>query len=163
MKKYVRQTVGDEYNVPTIAVLRSPEEVDTFDFPARCCIKPTHASTHVMPARQRRAHRPRAHQEMVCDELLPLRARAELPLAEAEGDRRAADLRHHQRRGLQDLLLARRAQVREVDIDRYTNHTRKFFDTEWNEQDFSITLSARVGCVAEARHARRNARRWRGR
>ncbi len=113
VKDYVRQTIGEKYNVPTIAVLRSPGEVDSFDFPARCAIKPTHASTHVLPARQRRAHRPRAHQEVVCAELLPLGARAQLPLAAAEGDRRAADLRHHECRGLQDLLLARHAQVRD--------------------------------------------------
>src|SRR4030095_13228657 len=26
----------------------------------------------------------------------------------------------------------------QVDLDRYIRHTRKFFDVDWNEQDFSI-------------------------
>ena len=45
VKDYVRQTIGEKYNVPTIAVLRSPAEVDSFDFPARC------ASSRLTPAR----------------------------------------------------------------------------------------------------------------
>src|SRR4051812_11969751 len=48
VKQYVREIVGDEHNVPTLGVLRSPEDVDAFDFPARCCIKPTQASAQVI-------------------------------------------------------------------------------------------------------------------
>lgn len=44
VKHYVRDTVGDRYNVGTLAVLRSPEEAAAYAFPADCCIKPTHAS-----------------------------------------------------------------------------------------------------------------------
>jgi hypothetical protein len=44
VKIYVRGTVGDRYNVPTLAVLRSAEEAATYPFPADCVIKPTHAS-----------------------------------------------------------------------------------------------------------------------
>ncbi len=46
VKLYVKAKVGDEYNVPTIGILRSLDEVDTFEFPERCCIKPTHSSGH---------------------------------------------------------------------------------------------------------------------
>ena len=44
LKIYVKAKVGDNFNVPTISILHSPLEVDTFIFPNRCCIKPTHAS-----------------------------------------------------------------------------------------------------------------------
>jgi hypothetical protein len=44
VKVYVRGTVGDRYNVPTLAVLRSFEEAATYAFPADCCIKATHGS-----------------------------------------------------------------------------------------------------------------------
>lgn len=44
VKLYVKAVVGDQYNVPTIDVLRSVEAVDSYDFPAACCIKATHAS-----------------------------------------------------------------------------------------------------------------------
>ena len=44
VKEYVRETIGEQYNVPTLAVLHTPAEVDAYEFPANCCIKPTHAS-----------------------------------------------------------------------------------------------------------------------
>ncbi|WP_220229239.1 ATP-grasp fold amidoligase family protein [Flavimaribacter sediminis] len=48
VKLYIKATIGDEYNVPTLKVLKSPEEVDTYDFPSVCCIKPTHSSGFVV-------------------------------------------------------------------------------------------------------------------
>ena len=44
VKLYVTGTVGDRHNVPTLAVLRSPEEAAHYVFPQDCCIKATHAS-----------------------------------------------------------------------------------------------------------------------
>jgi hypothetical protein len=44
VKVYIKSTVGDQYNVPTIAILKKNNEVDNYDFPQACCIKPTHAS-----------------------------------------------------------------------------------------------------------------------
>lgn len=43
-KGFIARIAGDQYNIPTLAVLRSKEEVATHVFPARCCIKPTHMS-----------------------------------------------------------------------------------------------------------------------
>ncbi len=42
VKLFVKAMAGDEFNVPTIAVLRNPSEVRSFVFPDRCCIKATH-------------------------------------------------------------------------------------------------------------------------
>ena len=33
---------------------------------------------------------------------------------------------------------ALRTRIIQVDVDRYIDHKRKFFDTDWNELDFSI-------------------------
>jgi TupA-like ATPgrasp len=44
VKLFVKAMAGDEFNVPTIAVLRNPSEARSFVFPDRCCIKPTHGS-----------------------------------------------------------------------------------------------------------------------
>lgn len=43
-KLFIAATIGPEYPVPTLAVLKSPEEIDAYDFPDNCCIKPTHSS-----------------------------------------------------------------------------------------------------------------------
>jgi hypothetical protein len=40
--------VGNAYNVPTFAVLKSPEDVQEYEFPASCCIKPTHGCGQVI-------------------------------------------------------------------------------------------------------------------
>ncbi len=48
VKRYIASTVGDEFNIPTIAILRSPEEACSFDYPETCFIKPTHMSGEVI-------------------------------------------------------------------------------------------------------------------
>lgn len=44
MKLYIKAKVGDEYNVPTLGILKSAREVDDYPFPEHCFIKPTHSS-----------------------------------------------------------------------------------------------------------------------
>ena len=44
VKSFIKSVVGDRYNVPTIAILNSFNQIDSYDFPSSCCIKPTHAS-----------------------------------------------------------------------------------------------------------------------
>jgi hypothetical protein len=48
VKLYVAGVIGDAYNVPILSVLRTAEEIERYDFPTRCCIKPTHASGTVL-------------------------------------------------------------------------------------------------------------------
>jgi len=48
LKIYVRAMTDEKYNVPTIRVLASDEEIDDYDFPSNCCIKPTHLSGAVI-------------------------------------------------------------------------------------------------------------------
>lgn len=48
VKIYIKAEVGDEYNIPTIGVLKNENDVDSFIFPANCCIKPTHSCGHVI-------------------------------------------------------------------------------------------------------------------
>jgi TupA-like ATPgrasp len=48
VKLYIKAVVGDEYNVPTLAVLRSIDEVRAYPFPSQCCIKATHSCGKVI-------------------------------------------------------------------------------------------------------------------
>lgn len=43
-KAYVAERVGAEHTVPTLAILRTPEEVRSFDYPEVCVVKATHSS-----------------------------------------------------------------------------------------------------------------------
>lgn len=46
VKDFVRERIGQAYVVPTLAVLRSAEDVDSYEFPRVCVAKPTHMSGH---------------------------------------------------------------------------------------------------------------------
>ena len=48
VKEYVVETTGRDLAVPTLAVLRSASDVDAFEFPERCVIKPTHSSGQII-------------------------------------------------------------------------------------------------------------------
>lgn len=48
VKDYIREKVGAEFNIPTIAVLRSLDEARAYAYPDRCVIKSTHACGHVI-------------------------------------------------------------------------------------------------------------------
>lgn len=48
VKRYIGETLGDQYNVPTIAVLRTAEEAISYEYPERCVIKPTHMSAQII-------------------------------------------------------------------------------------------------------------------
>jgi len=138
VKQFVKEQLGDEYNVPTIAVLRSAAEVDVFDFPADCCIKPTHASGQVIlrtngsPVDRERIKRwfgidyYRSGREWNYRGLDPKVIVEPLIF----GATNVEDFKIFCFRGEPRLI--------QVDIDRHIDHTRKFFDVEWNEQDFSI-------------------------
>lgn len=45
VKTFIKSVVGDEFNVPTLKILKSIEEVKQYKFPQDCFIKPTHSST----------------------------------------------------------------------------------------------------------------------
>jgi hypothetical protein len=43
-KAYLARFVPVQHIVPTLAILRTPAEIDAYDFPRPCFVKPTHAS-----------------------------------------------------------------------------------------------------------------------
>jgi len=138
VKIFIKATIGDEYNIPTLAVLRSPGEVGHFDFPDRCIIKPTHASAqyilrrHGEPVDRERIrgwfslNYYRSGRELNYKMLRP-KVIVE-PLAFDDGD--LTDFRFFCVNGEPKLI--------QLDMDRHTRHTRKILDTEWREQDFCI-------------------------
>jgi len=138
VKTFIKATIGDEYNIPTLAVLRTPAEVERFDFPDRCIIKPTHASAQYI---LRRNGEPvdrarirswfalnyyRAGRELNYKTLRP-KVIVE-PLVFDDGD--LTDFRFFCVHGEPKLI--------QLDMDRHTRHTRKILDTEWREQDYGI-------------------------
>jgi hypothetical protein len=138
VKQFVKAVVGDEFNVPTHAVLRGLAEVDAFDFPPQCCIKPTHASAQVILRRDGepvdRERIKRWFSINYYDFGRERNYRRLKPKVIVEplifGATNVEDFKIFCFKGEPRII--------QVDVDRHTNHTRKYFDTGWNELDFSI-------------------------
>jgi hypothetical protein len=138
VKWYVRAIVGDRYNVPTIDVITSPQQVDTYRFPASCCIKPTHVSGHVVFRRDGEAiDRERIKGWFGVDYYKVNREanyRFLRPKIIVEplifGSSNVEDYKIFCVNGIPKLI--------QVDVDRHTAHKRKYFDASWRELDFSI-------------------------
>jgi hypothetical protein len=138
VKSYVRQKAGDRYVVPTLALLRTADEVDEFPFPRDCCIKPTHASGELVLRKD--------------GEPMDLeRIRGWFSLNYYLKSREPHYLRLTPKVIVEPLIFGPDAiddykifcfegcpRIIQVDVDRFTDHKRKFFDTSWNELDFSI-------------------------
>lgn len=138
VKTYVKAVVGDAYNVPTLAVLRSPADVEHFTFPDSCCIKPTHVSGQVI-FRQGACHididriigwfglsHYRKSRERNYKTLRP-KVIVE-PILFNQPD--ITDYRFFCYRGEVRLI--------SLDIGKYSNYTRAFYDPDWNVQPFSL-------------------------
>ncbi|MBK8508485.1 MAG: hypothetical protein IPL51_07470 [Candidatus Competibacteraceae bacterium] len=139
LKLFVSASLGDQYNVPTLDVIRDIKALDTYAFPPTCCIKPTHASGEVII---RRNNEPldmerikswfKLNYYLVTREanykLLKPKIIVEPLIFQGE---RIEDYKFLCYQGQPKLVW--------VDIDRYTQHKRKVFDCAWNELNFSIT------------------------
>ena len=140
VKVYVKAIVGDKYNVETIKVLRSKTDVDNYEFPTRCCIKPTHASGRFIIRRN--------------GENLPI-----------EEIKQWLDINYYhdsQERNYKNLIpkiiveplvfdseniedfkffcYFGKVKFIQIDLNRNSNHTRKFYTIDWNPLDFTINF-----------------------
>jgi hypothetical protein len=138
VKQYVKAVVGDQHNVPTLAVLRTAAEVDAYAFPARCCIKPTHASARVI---LRRNGEPIDRDEIKrWFALNYYRAGREINYRLLNPKVIVEPLIFDSTNVDDYKVFCYRGEPRfvQLDFDRHSNHTRKIFDTRWKEQDWSI-------------------------
>lgn len=139
VKLYVKAVAGDQFNVPTLKVLQSIEEARSYEFPADCCIKPTHMSGQVILRRNGTAidfaemerwltssYYSRTARELNYKTLKPKVIVEPLVF----GDSNPTDYKVFCYKGKPKLI--------QLDLDRYIEHTEKFFDPAWNEMPFSI-------------------------
>jgi hypothetical protein len=138
LKIYVKAIAGDRYNVPTIDVIRNAEVAESYNFPADCCIKPTHASGKVI---LRRSHEPIDRAEI----------RSWFSLNYYRNGREA-NYKTLRPKVIIEPLVFDNADIEDyrffcldgdvklifMDIGKYTDYTRLVLDPDWNPKDFSI-------------------------
>lgn len=138
VKDYVRAKVGEKYNVPTLAIFYSFEELKEFDFPENCCIKPTQASQAVILRKNNEAinveqtaewfklnyykkTRERNYKYLVPKVIVE-------PLIFNSTD--LMDYRFYCYKGKVKLIC--------IDVGKFTSYQRVFYSKEWVKQDFSL-------------------------
>lgn len=138
VKDYVRAKVGEKYNVPTIAVFNSFEELRAFEFPENCCIKPTQASQAVILRKDNekidieqtqfwfdlnyyKRTRERNYKYLVPKVIVE-------PLVFNSTD--LIDYRFFCYKGKVKLVC--------IDIGKFSGYQRVFYSKDWQKQDFSL-------------------------
>jgi hypothetical protein len=139
VKLYVRATVGEAHNVPTLAVLRSLEECRHYEFPRRCVIKPTHMSGTVILRRNgepvdlgliERWFATNLYVESRESNYQHLAPKIIVEPFVFENDN-PSDYKIFCADGRPGLI--------QVDSDRHSRHVRSFYDVQWRRQPFSMT------------------------
>lgn len=139
VKLYVKAVAGNQFNVPTLKILHSIQEVNAYQFPTDCCIKPTHMSGKVILRKKnspinygeingwlKKKYYSHTNREANYKTLKPKVIVEPLIF----GSDNPMDYKFFCYMGKPRLI--------QVDIDRYIEHTEKFYDPEWNEMSFSI-------------------------
>jgi hypothetical protein len=138
VKDYVSSKIGKKYNVPTIKILRSLEEATSFEFPVRCCIKPTHLSGEVILRQD--------------GEDLDFNLISEWFASNHYALGREKNYRYLTPKVIVEPLIfdkvnnediklfcyKGKAKFVQIDIGRRVNHTRLYFDRSWKKLEFSI-------------------------
>lgn len=148
LKVYVRDTLGDTFNVPTTRILRHVDEVADEAFPERCVVKPTHASGEVIIRR---------HGEPL--DLARIRRWFQLNYYRRS---REPNYRYLQPKVIvepivfdaEDLIdykifcVDGAPRLIQVDANRHVRHCRRFFDLDWQPLHFGLVYELGTTDVA---------------
>lgn len=138
VKEFIDGRLGPGHAVPTLAVLRSMKEVEAFEFPARCCIKPTHLSGRVML---------RLAGEPVDREILRQWLRTDYYAKSRQANYRGLAPKIIIEPILYDdpnladykfFCVAGEPRMIQVDFDRATAHSRSLFDAAWGPLAYGL-------------------------
>ncbi|MGE6571698.1 ATP-grasp fold amidoligase family protein [Psychrobacter namhaensis] len=138
LKSYVKSKVGDKYNVPTVAVFTSYEEMEEFKFPENCCIKPTNASQAVILRKNNEPINIEKTKEWFKLDYYKLTRERNYkylkPMVIIEplifDSKDLMDYRFFCYNGKVKLIC--------IDIGKYSGYKRIFYDRNWKKQDFSL-------------------------
>jgi hypothetical protein len=153
VKLYVRAVAGEAHNIPTLAVLRSFEEVQRYEFPADCVIKPTHGSGQVLFRRngspvdleQIRGWFAMNYYE-VAERQRNYRHLKPKVIVEpfVYGQENPSDYKIFCVRGVPKMIV--------VDVDRHGEHLVKYFDPQWRALPFTIQFPMYAGEIARPKN-----------
>jgi len=138
VKLYVKAVIGDEFNVPTLAVLRNVDEIHQFRFPGDCCIKATHGSGMVILRTKGSPVNTSDLERWIKFSYYNFTRESNYKTLTPKiiveplifGNSSPEDYKIFCYRG--------KAKLIQVDMNRYSGHRRLFFDRHWNVQNFTM-------------------------
>ena len=140
VKHYIGSKIGSKYCVPTIKVFNSYDEFESFQLPKSCCIKPTHLSGQVvfLTSDSEKIDQKKIKgwfkenyyylsREKNYKFLTPKVIVEELVFNKKDNE----DLKFFCYKG--------RVKFIQIDLGRWSNHTRIYFNRNWEKLSFSIS------------------------
>ena len=138
LKFYIKATIGDKYNCPTIAILENEDLLESFDFPDTCCIKPTHMSGSVVFRENRQPINLNEIKKWFSVNYYSLYREENYKLLKPKIIVEPLIFNKKNIYDYKFFCFKGEPRFVQVDINRFTNHTRKFLSLNWKELDFSI-------------------------
>lgn len=154
VKQWVAERIGAGNIIPTIGVYGCPDSIPIEDLPRPCILKPTHTSGHVVilcgtaeePKKelitQQLARWLRVNHYQVSGEpqykSIPPRIICEPLLGDTKEN--LPDFKF--------FCFGGRPTFVQVDLDRYSNHVRCFYNAEWKRQEFTLRYPKAEQAVA---------------
>jgi hypothetical protein len=137
-KEFIRGRLGEGFVPETMAVLRTPQEVQEYEFPLRCVIKAAHTSQNVIVCRDGVVDKARVVSWLKIDHYRILREQNHAFLRRGViveafafgGDTVPEDIRFFCVDGAPKGIM--------VDYDHFENQTRVIYDTEWNALPYGL-------------------------
>lgn len=139
-KIYIGTKVGDQFNVPTLAILRDKESAAQYNYPDRCVIKPTHLSGRIIFRKR--------------DEKIDLRLIENWFSQSVYSETREANYRYLRPKVIVEPLLFDGENLPEFNIfcvdgatklvqvhfDRWINHTQSLYSVGWSKQSYATAF-----------------------
>ncbi len=138
VKIFIKGVIGDKFNVPTLKILYNKDQINNYNFPDNCCIKPTHASGKFLIHKNGIPNRDEISAWLDLDYYAVSREgnyKHLIPKVIVE------PLIFNSDNILDFKFFCKFGEVKfiQVDVDRINDHKRKFYNSSWSELDFSIS------------------------
>lgn len=139
VKLFVKAVIGEQYNVPTLAVLHSMEDVHVYNFPTNCCIKPTHASGEVIFCNEDNTQiNMNTIQEWFNLNYSFLSREQNYKLLKPKVIVEPLIFNSENPSDYKIFCFNGKPKMIQINLNRYSNHSRNFYDIHWNEMRFSM-------------------------
>ena len=140
VKIFIKAVVGNKYNIPTFKILRHASEIENYKFPARCCIKSTHASGQFIIRRCNEGINKKEIKKWLETNYYFQNREWNYTLLKPKIIVEPLVFNSDEPKDFKIFCYLGKAKLIQVDINRHHNHKRLYFDRNWSPQDFSIRV-----------------------